>query len=896
MARIQTRLWRSIGLLLIAGTFIFSVSCCAPEPPGESDRAQHRDVFEPPEELVQEAGVEEVLEDNEEPAREPQGVALSACKGFSRLELDLDTPVGRLNLEPQLLVVPEFDLALHALAAPIAVRLARDGKPPYLLVLPQGGRTFAGFEKAAGLAGITSALIIGDVERIDPQFQSLSGLHITGPSNPADASMVLAKLLWRQADHVIVVPEDEPESIILGAALAAQLNVPLILTMQPEYHGIFFAEKELKARKVTFVSMANEAKIEMNVDAELEMQTLSVRDAQRRLLDTIGREKVRNLIVTRIPSREVHPNPIAFLAPYLSLRRKSAILLAQNARASLVEEETRRFIGATNLYPETLTLLANEETIGLHQVLILSNDIAEAEGETLERSAVARMVIVRDRPSMFAMDANAMTYRPENDDEERWVRPDDDQNENKSPPLFQPESGIFWEIPPNQEPDDASLPAPNAWDWDRDVAPEIEIEVDADPFTIPRDGEALSFGVGRIPCLEPSTGSILLFLGFVREAVANDEERVLMIANPNTESGPLPLCETVARQTAAELRNHNIPLAAFYGVATTTPEIRAELTEAALILFQGHLTDNDLLSNPPQGCYSMQADEEDEPASPIANPFLLPQQYEDDERNDEGLPPQDFPPFDPYMMARIGTPAPFFRGMPIMFFQSCQSLDEETLNALLNHGGAALIGSTKNIHSASGSTFLHRFVDGLIADGQTIGEAMRDARNYFFCLQDLKNARGHKQQSKSFRVALSFRIWGDPELMALHSKNPPLKRRVSARWKDEARIEIRTPKRHLPKVETKGYQAYFYPGTQAAGVVKRLKNTEQRRLMQFWQFALPLQRGQPAPPASRLARDGEESVRTVYRIDPLHRRLHILHFPKQTLAGEHFELRFVEEE
>ena len=63
------------------------------------------------------------------------------------------------------------------------------------------------------------------------------------------------------------------------------------------------------------------------------------------------------------------------------------------------------------------------------------------------------------------------------------------------------------------------------------------------------------------------------------------------------------------------------------------------------------------------------------------------------------------------------------------------------------------------------------------------------------CVEELKGRRGHKEQAKGIRVALSFRLWGDPEMTALPMRLPeprqePVLRRVA---RLERRADRRTP-------------------------------------------------------------------------------------------------------
>ena len=106
-------------------------------------------------------------------------------------------------------------------------------------------------------------------------------------------------------------------------------------------------------------------------------------------------------------------------------------------------------------------------------------------------------------------------------------------------------------------------------------------------------------------------------------------------------------------------------------------------------------------------------------------------------------------------------------GLPIVVLQSCESLDDAVLWRLDELGGVAVIGSMTPIHSGCGSALLNAAMTSLLYRGGTLGETLRDAENYMFCVEDLKARRGHKERAKGIRVALSFRLWGDPELQVL---------------------------------------------------------------------------------------------------------------------------------
>jgi len=183
-------------------------------------------------------------------------------------------------------------------------------------------------------------------------------------------------------------------------------------------------------------------------------------------------------------------------------------------------------------------------------------------------------------------------------------------------------------------------------------------------------------------------------------------------------------------------------------------------------------------------------------------------------------------------------------------------------------------------------------IDNALYRRSTVGEALRDARNYFFCLQDLKDLRGHKEQAKSKRVALSFRLWGDPELQLFPVQpDKPQRRPVSATWLAPNKLQIRVPRRRLDRVATERYVIHGFPGASTAGVVKRLKKGAARRIkgLYFFRIRMP---SQFADHNYTTVRRLHEDRRAVFRIDPMKRFLYVLHFPEKESPGETYTLQF----
>ncbi len=58
---------------------------------------------------------------------------------------------------------------------------------------------------------------------------------------------------------------------------------------------------------------------------------------------------------------------------------------------------------------------------------------------------------------------------------------------------------------------------------------------------------------------------------------------------------------------------------------------------------------------------------------------------------------------------------------PLVFLQSCNSLDDGVLREVMDVGGAGVISSISSIHSASGAAFLNVFCD-LVYEGATVAK------------------------------------------------------------------------------------------------------------------------------------------------------------------------------
>jgi hypothetical protein len=160
------------------------------------------------------------------------------------------------------------------------------------------------------------------------------------------------------------------------------------------------------------------------------------------------------------------------------------------------------------------------------------------------------------------------------------------------------------------------------------------------------------------------------------------------------------------------------------------------------------------------------------------------------------------------------------------------------------------------------------------------------------CLEDLKLVRGMKQQGKTHRVALSFRLWGDPELPALGPRaQRPHGKPVAAHWSAPGELTIHVPARRLPEVRSISYYARMFPDSLAAGLVRKRKDAAMSRVVAAYYFRVSLPEGFDRT-ATRLSVSTGGLNQAAFRLDPLGRFLYVIYLPDVEHANETIVLRW----
>jgi hypothetical protein len=309
---------------------------------------------------------------------------------------------------------------------------------------------------------------------------------------------------------------------------------------------------------------------------------------------------------------------------------------------------------------------------------------------------------------------------------------------------------------------------------------------------VPHETDPFTFATGRLFDEDPAV--VALMLARQRLLVESKGPRKALIAsNPG---GGLPLLETISRSTANEFRNAGYQTTALFHNDVHKDELRRLLPEQDIFLWEGHLST-----------------------------FM----------SDYGVP---------------AWPEPLRPSL--VFLQSCLTLTEPEAQPFLRRGAVAVIGSSARTFSASGGTLTLAYFDALLYERQSLGQALRHAKNFLLAYNQLKKKRlgaSTKLGGASHRSAWAFTLWGDPTLR-LPAPPPPANALPAVRHTvHDKRITIHMPPTAYKEVQTEKYTAKLWPNGRLAGYVTKSDGKSPRRLLPlvFAEVTLPKARGKQAP-------------------------------------------------
>jgi hypothetical protein len=785
------------------------------------------------------------------------GAALPAKAPAARTEKGLAD-----GESPDFLVVAEDDPWALAVAAPVAAHARRDGRVPLVIAITNTPTREA--ERLVTLAAPRHALVFNSARpfKRSVAFQDLRAQVLPTGSTPAQDSLLVARQFWTQSRQAVAAAVEDPEAVILGGALAAGLDVPLLVWDRAQtkaaawdalhalkVEGLLvaasdpkrppaWAEKWRPTPRGTGVPGSAVDGDRSQASFPCKIQVLGPAELQSRLIGAIGPHNVRNIVMARVPDAKGATGRTAWLAAYVSAARRAPVVLAHSSIAAVAEADVQKVIERHQLRPRNITVLADYGAIGQNLV-----ELELDESRPAAKDAAAKP---ETEPGNHGQAGN-----PSNTDNRQAGGP----IQVNPPPA--------GSVPPTRQ------------------------MVRTEPC-VPRDPRKLAeYGVGRIPLESLADTSVLFARGLLRERLlAARPPRLLMIANAGIQRRPLPLCEAISRATAEEFKNAGVPVDEFYGKLANSPEILKAAKDATMVFYEGHLGYQDLVEVP-------------RPGHNQAPDTTFEEELDELEGAAPGQAVDEQPAPRPVRRPAVAIPTKPPRlqgpltGLPIFVMQSCESLEEPLLWRIDELGGVAVIGSVTPIHSGSGSILVKAASDLMLYGGdETLGEALRDAQNYLLCLEDLKARRGSKEQGKGRRVALSFKLWGDPELRTFPAAMAvPRQQPVTAEWTAGNRLTIRLPQHRLPEVRSDKYAMHIFPGSEAAGIVKQRGGETMRQIAPVYYVRVPLPRGFSIADGWTVESARADSDRASARIGPTGRLLYVVYYPEQEKAGESLVLR-----
>jgi len=226
----------------------------------------------------------------------------------------------------------------------------------------------------------------------------------------------------------------------------------------------------------------------------------------------------------------------------------------------------------------------------------------------------------------------------------------------------------------------------------------------------------------------------------------------------------------------------------------------------------------------------------------------------------------------------------------LVFLQSCLALTEAEAQPFLRRGAVGVVGSPSRNYSASGGAFTLAFFDGLAYDHQTVGGALRQAKNFLMAYAQLKEKRlgtAARMGGASQRTAWGFTLWGDPTMKL---PAPELTHTALPHFRPVIRdnsITFPLPKKGYEVVRTEKYEAKLWPGGRLAGYLTKAEDEGRKKLapLLFAEVAFPKAQGAKAP---RL-RSSFPGDRSVFNWDPRRGTGYLLVLPRY---NERQDIRF----
>jgi hypothetical protein len=336
----------------------------------------------------------------------------------------------------------------------------------------------------------------------------------------------------------------------------------------------------------------------------------------------------------------------------------------------------------------------------------------------------------------------------------------------------------------------ANLRAIPTWHRPNPIPGDKDQQIEMEPLT-PEGNRPFTFATGRYFHEDRAVVTLMI----ARQTLQPETEGSHKALVASNSGNSLSLLETFSRNTIETLLDTGFETTALIGSKVSREELRKQMPAHGLFLWEGH-------------------------SGTLMNDYEFPT-WEDP------LPPT------------------------FVFMQSCLSLTEARLGSLLSRGAFGVIGSSTRTYSGSGGACSLAFFNALLYEGQSVGDSLRQAKNFLLAYSLLKEKRlgdGATRTGANLRSAWAFTLWGDPTLRLPSPRqsagSPP--RRPFVRHEVHGNtIVVSLPDKAGNVVRTDKYQIALPPNGRFAGLVRKEKIDERRPLVPFVFAEVHLPRARP---------------------------------------------------
>ena len=334
----------------------------------------------------------------------------------------------------------------------------------------------------------------------------------------------------------------------------------------------------------------------------------------------------------------------------------------------------------------------------------------------------------------------------------------------------------------------ANLKAIPVWHRPNPIPGDKDQQIEMEPLT-PNGNEPFSYAAGRLFHEDRAVVPLML----ARQQMLLESRRLLKALVASNSGGSLSLLETFSRNTVESLRQAGVETTTLIGNKVSRDEVRKQMPLHNLFLWEGH-------------------------SGTLMNEYEFASW-------DDAVPPT------------------------FVFLQSCLSLTEPRVGSLLRRGSFAVIGSSTRTYSGSGGACSLAFFNSVLYEGQPVGDALRQAKNFLLVYALLKDKRLGKSATRTganIRSAWAFTLWGDPTLKLPLPPRPDNRNCCVPFVRHEVEgntLVIALPDKPKTPVQTDKYRTELLPNGRAAGLVKKEKIDDRRPLVPFVFAEVHLPRG-----------------------------------------------------